>query len=138
MADSTYALSAAAIIDSAGSNGTLRIEDLALALPLIASCQMDPTCSLDTTPLPDTTGSSESAAEDGSEVELWMALVATVGLFAVPMLSIFLPRLIFRLVSSERMTVLVSLGNCLSAGIIFSLGIMHIIPETVESSYKVQ
>ena len=121
-------------VAGSSSDGLLRFENLTAALPLIVSCQMDPLCSLETTPPP---VQPPKGAKD-SEVELWMALVAAASLAVIPIVAMALPLVVFNSFSGRQMDVFVSLGNCLSAGLIFSLGIMHIIPDTVEDLYKVR
>lgn len=71
------------------------------------------------------------------QVQLWMALVASASFFVIPLLFMCIPFAVFSLISSRRVDMVVSLGNCLSAGLISSLGIMHIIPATVEAMNKV-
>ncbi len=108
------------ILAASSTDGFLHIEDLAAVLPLMVSCQMDPTCSLDTT-----VQVEKPPAKKASEVKLWMALVATFSLLVIPILAMALPIAVYNAVTGRTMTIVASLGNCLCGGIIFSLGIMR-------------
>jgi len=130
-----WVLSPTDIIAVAGANGQLYVENLTSALPLIASCQLDPSCALATGPA--IADGAHSDTHSTNEVELWMALVVTASFMALPVIGMGLPFLIFNRVQEPgQTTAIVSLGSCLSAGLIFSLGIMHVIPATVESQFK--
>ena len=191
-------LSAADVIAVAGSNGLLYMDNLTSALPLITSCQMDPSCALATTvpvgdpadkppksevgspqshtgsnplappppplgPFPKHTHThthththltmvSESPSTPPvpllqssqtaevcavfSQVELWMALVATFSFLLIPFIGMGLVFVVGKNVNPNHAATIISIGNCLSAGLIFSLGIMHVIPETVETMFK--
>jgi hypothetical protein len=51
--NTTWKLSVSDIIVAAGAGGLLHFENMTDALPLIFACQMDETCSLETSPLGD-------------------------------------------------------------------------------------
>jgi len=129
---SKWVLSEADVLALAGSNGQLYIDNLTSALLFIASCQIDPNCSLATKSGPNPPKDTGSP----SEVELWMALLAASCFLVSPAIGLLLPFVVFNRVNKNHTAMIVSLGNCLSAGMIFSLGIMHIIPDTVEEMLK--
>jgi len=131
-----WTLTAADIIAAAGANGVLAMQDLSKALPLIASCQMDPSCSLQTAQVT-SSGDPHDHAGEGEGVAIWMAAVAAISFFVIPIVCAATPFWMSRVVSDDTFTMLFSLGNCFSAGLMFSLGIMHIVPETMEAQYAV-
>uniref|UniRef100_A0A061RZJ9 Solute carrier family 39 (Zinc transporter), member 1/2/3 n=1 Tax=Tetraselmis sp. GSL018 TaxID=582737 RepID=A0A061RZJ9_9CHLO len=110
-------------------SGYLNSSDFEKALKLIASCQMDDRCALQTS-------AEDDSESEESTVALWMVLVATFSMLVIPLLGMAIPMAAFKYVDSEKTAVVLSLGNCLSAGLIFSLGICHIIPDTVEAMFK--
>uniref|UniRef100_A0A061S7Q4 Solute carrier family 39 (Zinc transporter), member 1/2/3 n=1 Tax=Tetraselmis sp. GSL018 TaxID=582737 RepID=A0A061S7Q4_9CHLO len=109
----------------------LNITDFEKALPLIASCQIDSRCALRTSD----DQHEHTEESEATQVLWWMVLVASVSLLVIPLLGMALPIAAYKYVSSERTAVVLSLGNCLSAGLIFSLGICHVIPDTVEAMF---
>lgn len=130
-----YSLTIADLIAVAGVNGVLHMENLTAALPLIASCQMDSTCALEVTQLDLHAGHDHGSG--GGPVQPWMASVAAILFFVIPVIAIMIPFILSRLVSGRTFAMLFSLGNCFSSGLIFTLGVMHIIPHTMESQWAV-
>jgi len=134
-----WTLTGADLIAAAGTNGVLAMQDLGKALPLIASCQMDATCSLQSARVAspsDPHDSHDHAGEDDG-VQAWMAAVGAITFFIIPIISAVTPFWMSRVVHPDTFTMLFSLGNCFSAGLMFSLGMMHIVPETMEAQWKV-
>lgn len=68
---------------------------------------------------------------------MWMIFTVFSAVILVQLIGVLLPFGVARVFGPERMAPIVSLGQCLSAGLIFSLGIMHIVPEVVESRFEV-
>uniref|UniRef100_A0A7S1SUA2 Uncharacterized protein n=1 Tax=Tetraselmis chuii TaxID=63592 RepID=A0A7S1SUA2_9CHLO len=105
-------------------------------MPLIMSCQMNSSCVLEVTPSDNLSGHDHGSGE-GDDVEPWMAAVATLLFCIMPVLAFITPFVVSRVVSDRTFAMLFSLGNCFSAGLILALGIMHIIPHTLEAQWAV-